>query len=104
MAKSSRSQEPSDTEHKPKYSIMKIITDTAEIEIANNKAMARDLPSTYAAKHSVIMAHLAAITEHMNDIPEPESADLTWADVDDLTRIENDLAEIVAAAGYNANY
>jgi len=57
--------------------------------------MASDLPSTYAVKHAEIMALLAAITEHMNDLPEPESTKLTWADVGDLTRIENDLAAIL---------
>ena len=41
------------------------------------------------------MAHLAEINEHMNNIPEPESTKLTWADVGDLTRLENDLAEIL---------
>jgi hypothetical protein len=53
------------------------------------------LQSTYLAKHAVIMAHLAAINEHMNDLPEPESIALTWADVGDLTRLENDLTEIL---------
>lgn len=56
--------------------------------------MPKDLEATYAARHATIMDHLAAITEHMNDVPEPESTKLTWADVGDLTRIENDLAEI----------
>ena len=53
------------------------------------------LQSAYAAKHSVIMAHLATITEHMNEVPEPETEGLKWADVDDLERIESDLEEIV---------
>lgn len=57
--------------------------------------MSAKLTATYAAKHAVIMAHLATINEHMNNIPEPETPGLKWADVGDLERIELDLEAIV---------
>lgn len=41
------------------------------------------------------MAHLAAITEKMQDFPEPETSGLTWTDVGELGRIEADLEEIL---------
>lgn len=53
------------------------------------------LQLAYTAKHASIMSQLAAINEHMNEIPEPESTKLTWADVGNLTRLENDLTEIL---------
>lgn len=53
------------------------------------------LQSAYAAKHAVIMAHLATIAEKMQDMPEPETEGLTWADHGELCRIERDLEEVV---------
>lgn len=41
------------------------------------------------------MAHLATINECMQNIPEPESESLTWANLGDLARLENDLTEIL---------
>lgn len=53
------------------------------------------LQVAYAAKHAAIMAHLATITDKMQDLPEPETESLTWADHGELCRIERDLEEIV---------
>jgi hypothetical protein len=57
--------------------------------------MAQNLRVNYAAKHNSVLNLLAQINQAVEDLPEPETDKLTWADHGELCRLETDLSDIL---------
>jgi hypothetical protein len=57
--------------------------------------MPANLQVNYAAKHNAVLKLMAELQQAVEDLPEPETDKLTWANHGDLCRLETDLSEIL---------
>jgi hypothetical protein len=57
--------------------------------------MPQNLQVNYAAKHNAVLNLIAQLQQAVEDLPEPETDKLTWANHGELCRLETDLSEIL---------